>query len=334
MWEAQAQPSIEHAMSLRIAFLAAGILLACSSRLGMEAAQAQAPARGNVLEVGPGQRFTALADAVRASADGDTIRLAAGEYLECAVVARNNVTILGSGPDTVLTDVSCQGKAILVITGAGVTVRDLTLTRARVADGNGAGIRQEGGNLVVERVRFINNENGILAAGNPQSSLIVRDSYFERNGTCRGGGCSHGIYVGGQTALLRVENSVFRNTREGHHIKSRSVRTEVIGCDIADGDAGTASYLIDISNGGDLVLRDSRLQKGPLADNRGFAVAIAPEGVRYRTREILIENNTFRKDGDYPTTFVGNFTATDAVLRNNRITGSNVRPLRGDGTVN
>ena len=47
---------------------------------------------------------------------------------------------------------------------ARITIRNLTLTRARVADFNGAGIRAEGGDLTIEHVRFIDDQDGILAA--------------------------------------------------------------------------------------------------------------------------------------------------------------------------
>ena len=165
-----------------------------------------------------------------------------------------------SAQDTVITDKTCQGKALFVIPGSKVTVRNLTLTRARVSDGNGAGIRAEGRNLLVERVRFIDNQNGILAAEQPQGEIIVRDSEFVRNGTCEQA-CAHGIYVN-RLALLRVERSTFRETRQGHHVKSRAARTEVLGCDIGDGPTGTASYLVEVPNGSTSSL-NNRLGEGP-----------------------------------------------------------------------
>ncbi|MGI4955894.1 MAG: right-handed parallel beta-helix repeat-containing protein, partial [Janthinobacterium lividum] len=209
------------------------------------------------------------------------------------------------------------------------TVRNLTLTRARVPDNNGAGIRGEGANLLVDGVRFINNQNGILA-GTEGATIIVRNSYFERNGTCQGA-CAHGIYIG-HAKLLRVENSKFFDTREGHHIKSRAERTEVVGCTLDDGEDGTASYMVEAPNGGSLIVRDSTLTKGPQAGNHTGAIVIGTEGVTQPTREITITNNTFRNAGDYPTSFVWNLTATDAVLTGNRISGK-AKPLQGDGKV-
>ena len=81
------------------------------------------------------------------------------------------MTIEGTASGVVLTDKTCQGKALFVIHAADVTVRNITFQRARVPDGNGAGIRAEGINLTLENDKFLNNEEGILAGNNPTSSM-------------------------------------------------------------------------------------------------------------------------------------------------------------------
>jgi len=284
------------------------------------------PAGARTLEVGPGKQFAQPSQAAAAAQDGDHVVIAPGQYFDCAIWRQNNLTVEGaSAEDTVITDKTCQGKALFIIPGSNVTVRNLTLTRARVPDGNGAAIRAEGRNLVVERVRFMDNQNGILAADQAQSEIIVRNSEFLRNGT------AHSIYVG-RLALLRVERSTFRETRQGHHVKSRALRTEVLGCDIGDGPTGTASYLVDVPNGGAVVIQNNRLEKGPKSENRSAAISIGAEGVDRPTPEIRVEGNQFSADGAYATVFVVNLTATPAMLRDNHLRGS-VRPLRGDGEV-
>ncbi len=302
-------------------------LTALAGLLALSAVCAQA----RTLEVGEGQSYKLPSLAAAAARDGDVVKIHPGEYFDCAVWQANKLVVEGVGEaDTiVVTDKACNGKALFITTGADITIRNLTLTRARVPDANGAGIRAEGDGLVVEGVRFINDQNGILS-GTEGSSIIVRDSVFERNGTCEKS-CSHAIYVGG-SSLLRVERSRFSDTRQGHHIKSRAARTEIIGNTISDGPEGTASYLIDIPNGGSLVVRDNTMEKGPMAENRSTAISIGAEGVTQPTREIVIENNTFRNDGSYDTMFVTNQSATEAVLRGNRISGR-AKPLRGDGAV-
>jgi hypothetical protein len=287
-------------------------------------------AMARTLEVGAGRPYQTPSQAAAAAVRGDRIVIAPGRYVDCAVWRQSDLVIEGSGPETVIAEATCQGKGIFVISGDNVTVRGLTLTGARVADANGAGIRAEGNGLRVAQVRFIDNENGILFAGVPRGSLLVQDSEFIGNGSCERE-CAHGIYVG-PLELLRIERSRFTGTRAGHHIKSRALRTEILDSEILDGPSGTASYLIDVPNGGAVLVANNRLQKGPRATNRSAAISIGAEGVNRPTPEIRIEGNEFRADGGYATVFVVNLTATAAQLRGNRIAGP-VRPLQGDGTV-
>lgn len=285
---------------------------------------------GVTFHVGPGRTYTAPSQVAARVNDGDRVEIAPGTYYDCAVWGADNLVIEGTGPGVILTDKTCAGKGIVVIDGNNVTVRNLTLQRARVPDGNGAGIREEGRNLTVDRVKFINNEEGILANPAPHSTIIVRNSDFERNGSCSQS-CAHGIYVNA-SKLLRVEHSRFYETRQGHSIKSRALLTEVIDCDIEDGPNGTSSFLIDIPSGGSLVARGNTLEKGPKAENHTAAIAIGEEGVAQPTGELLIENNTFRNDGSYQTLLVWNLTATPAILKDNRLIGQ-ITPLKGDGRI-
>ena len=288
-------------------------------------------AHARTLEVGESKEFKMPSRAAAAAQDGDRIEIQPGEYFDCAIWKSNKLVVEGVGdPDkVVVTDKACQGKALFITVGVGITIRNLTLTRARVPDNNGAGIRSEGKNLMVDGVHFVNNQSGILS-GTTGGIMVVRNSVFDRNGACEGA-CAHGIYVG-NLDLLQVERTQFIGTQHAHHIKSRALRTEVIGCTIEDGRDGTASYEIEIPNGGSVVVRGNTIEKGPKAENRSVAIMIGAEGVVHPTREITVENNTFRNDGPWETVFVNNQTATEAVLRGNRLSGS-VKPLRGDGQV-
>jgi hypothetical protein len=280
--------------------------------------------------VGPGQSYKAPSEAAAAASPGDTVRIAPGTYYDCAILQTAKLTIEGSSPGVVLTDKICQGKAIFVIQASDVKVANLTFARARAPDGNGAGIHAEGANLTVEGSKFINNEEGILAGDNPASTIVIRNSEFDHNGAC-GNACAHGVYVG-QIALLLVEHSRFFDTKVAHHIKSRAARTEITDSHIEDGPSGTASYLIDIPNGGSLVVSNNVLEKGPKNQNHGAAIIIGEEGVSQPTAQILIRHNTFTDDGP-PTSFVRNVTATPAQLIGNVLKGPGVTPLTGDGTT-
>jgi hypothetical protein len=253
-------------------------------------------AQARTLEVGETKDFKVPSAAAVIAKDGDHVMIDPGEYFDCAVWKANKLVVEGVGDaaKVIVTDKACQGKALFVTVGDGITIRNLTLTRARVPDGNGAGIRAEGKDLVVDRVHLVNNQNGILS-GSSGGSMIVRNSEFDRNGACDTA-CAHGLYVGGLD-LLRVENSRFEGTKQGHHIKSRARRTEVVGCAIQDGPDGTASYEIEIPNGGSVVVRGNAMEKGPKTDNHSGVIVIGAEGVTQPTGEITIENNTFATMG-------------------------------------
>jgi len=91
------------------------------------------PAFAKVLEVGEGKAYSKLAEAAGAAQPGDTIHISDGEYFDCGVFRRDNLIIEGSSEaGTVLTDKACEGKALLVLGGSGITVRNLTLTRAPI----------------------------------------------------------------------------------------------------------------------------------------------------------------------------------------------------------
>lgn len=183
------------AAALRAAAAVRALLLAAPAVLPPGAAGAR------TLEVGPGKPYALPSEAAADARDGDRVVIAGGEYLDCAVWRQSGLVIEGT-PGAVVGGRVCQDKAVFVIAGADTAVRGLTLSGARSTAANGAGIRAEGPGLLVEDVRFLDNENGILAADQPRGALVVRNSEFVRNGSCEQA-CAHGIYAG-RLAELRV----------------------------------------------------------------------------------------------------------------------------------
>ncbi len=321
-------PQSEHRLRRRPAVISTRSALGVAACLLLHASCAAA----RTLSAGSGGTYATPSAAIAAAQPGDVVHIAKGQYFDCAIVSQDRLTIEGDGPDSVLTDKTCGGKALLVIDGHDVTIRNLTLQRARVPDGNGAGIRAEGGNLTVKGVRFVNNQDGILAADNRDATIRILNSEFLDNGSCQnGGGCAHGIYSN-VLALLHIEHSRFLDTHEGHHIKSRALRTEILDTSVEDGPDGTSSYLVDIPNGGSLLIDGSTLEKGPHCTNHGAAISIGEEGVDRPSDTIMVRNTRFRNDMDRPTTFVRNVTATPVQLVGDTLTGQ-VRPLEGDGST-
>jgi hypothetical protein len=257
---------------------------------------------------------------------GDTVQIFPGTYTDCAIWRQSNLTIEGVGEGVVIGNRSCVRKGVFVIRGNHVTVRNITLTGARVRDHNGAGIREEGGSLTVDHDKFIANEDGILATSRHGGTIIIRDSYFEGNGNCIGQ-CAHGIYIS-QPGLLHVEHSEFVHQHSGHHIKSRAEVTEVVNNYIHDGPDGDASYLVDIPQGGSITIAGNRLEKGPHAENPTAAIVIGAEKKKglHDTPQIVIQNNDFTNDMGTTTFFVRNYTDTPVTLDSNHLQGA-VTPL-------
>ena len=283
-----------------------------------------------VLLVGPERALRAPSEAAGVAEDGDVVRIDPGEYVDCAIWRANDLVLEAPAGPAHLRDRACGGKAIWVIAGDDVTVDNITFSGARVPDQNGAGIRAEGRNLTVRNSRFYDNENGILGGSVEGSTVLIESSVFERNGKCAGN-CAHGLYLGG-IDRLKVVDSVFREQRVGHHIKSGARALEVLGSTIEDGPQGTASYLVDVTSGGEVVIADNVMQKGPKAENWGTAIHIAGEGATPDAPAYRISGNRFRSDNPNEVAFVRNRTVVPALLEDNQLEGT-VIPLVGPGTV-
>jgi hypothetical protein len=288
-----------------------------------------APASARTLLVGAERELTVPSAAAAIAADGDTVAIDAGEYFDCAVWRANRLTIEGNAENVVITDKTCDGKALFVASGNDITIRNLTFMRARVADGNGAGIRAEGSNLRIEHSRFLNNESGILVNPSPSGTVTIVDSEFTGNGRCAAGRCAHALAVD-EIALLHVEGCRFRGTKAGHHIASRAVRSELIGNEIVDGTEGTSSYLVDIANGGTLVMANNVLEKGPKSSNPATAVMLGDDAGARPIGTFSVSGNRLSNDTGGTTIFVRNWTGAEVKAEGNTL-GAGTIAVSSDG---
>jgi hypothetical protein len=285
-------------------------------------------AQAATLTVGPGRQFASIAAAVSAARDGDVVEVAAGTYTNDVATITRRISIVGVGGMAVLKATAniSNGKGLLV-TRADTTLRRLRFEGARVADGNGAGIRYESGVLNVDQCHFTNNENGILANPNSTGKIAILRSEFSANG--RGDGYTHGIYVN-KIAELRVVTSYFHDTKVGHHIKSRASRTIVDNNRIVDGANGTASYNVDVPNGGVVEITNNQIVQG--ADSQNSAILhFGGEGSPYAGSSMLVTGNTMQ---NYRSSAIGvvNATGVAVIVRNNRLYQL-PRILSGAGTT-
>ncbi len=275
-----------------------------------------------IYRVGPNQTLREPSQASRLVASGDTVLIEPmpGGYYDCAVWHADNLTIEGVGPNVLMTDMTCQGKAIFVTRGRHITIRNLTFARARVRDWNGAGIRAEGADLRVEHVRFNNNESGILVADSPGSRILIKDSQFVANGVCGPNHCGGSIEVG-RIAELDVINCRIKSSKGGDDIRSLAGQTNLIGDTITDNRKISTAYLVDLPDGGSLSMHNNTLKLTPLSMPPPALVRIMQGLGAQSVKTLAFSDNTLRDDTGHSVTFVLNWSGASAVMVHNHLSG-------------
>ena len=288
-------------------------------------------ARASVITVGAGAGydFSTLGAAITSASANDTVQVAAGTYTNDFVTINVPLTLESVGGYAVL-EATVQipnGKAIIVQNSA-LTITGFEFRGANVADQNGAGIRLQSGDLTVVDSIFRGNENGILTSSGAGIDVLIRNSQFIDNGF--GDGYTHAIYAG-LIDSLTVENSDFEGTRVGHDIKSRAAVTAISGNTLDDGVTGTASYAIDLPNGGSAAITGNIISQGADTEN-GAMIAYGAEGITHSANSLLVADNRFINS--YPGTSIGvyNHSGISAQLVNNTFSDVD-EPLRGPGEI-
>lgn len=276
------------------------------------------------LQVGPGKTYAAPCAAIAAAADGDVIEVDASVGYSGDVCGwnKNNLTIRGIGglAKVDAAGKNSGGKAIWVIAGNNTTIENIELTGATVPDENGAGIRQEGANLTVRGCYFHDNENGILAGDNANSTITIERTEFANNGF--GDGQTHNLYIN-HVAKLVFQYNYSHNAKIGHLLKSRATETWILYNRLS-GEDGTDSYEIDLPNGGRSFIIGNLIQQGPNTDNSSI-VAYRLEGPNPAnpSTELFVVNNSFVNDRQNGGTFlnIAGSVMEPVIVRNNIFVG-------------
>jgi hypothetical protein len=284
------------------------------------AARAQPSRPFTVAETGAG--YARLKDAVSAIGDGaGTIRIAPGRYRDCAVQEAGRIAFVAETRGTAIFDGGvCEGKATLVLRGRSARVDGLVFTHARVADGNGAGIRIEQGDLDVAFARFIDAQCGILSAIDPASAITIDHSTFAGLGKRPDGDGAHSLYVGNY-GRLRVTNSRFERGTGGHYLKSRAARIEVLDSSFDDSRGRATNYMIDLPNGAVGRIAGNTFVAGLGKENYSAMITVAAEGRINPSAGLTIENNdaSLAPGFRWPTAFVADWSHERLVIRGNRL---------------
>ncbi len=263
-----------------------------------------------------GTFYHTIKEAMKVLKDGDEIQFNQGVYNEAFLIDKDDITIVGYG-HVVFEKSAYRGKGFIVNTGDNLTIKNIECRYISVPDENGACIRQEGSGLTLEHVYFHHSENGVLETHKKSNSIFIKDSRFERLGKK---GQAHGIYS--NRANLYIDNTLFIATKdEGHAIKNRGNIT-FINKSLIVSMSSDDSRLIDIPNGGELVIQKSLLQQGPLSEN-GQVIGFGLEGVTNKKNKIRITDNILMlerikqnvlvktSDKQTPITLTGNLIIAD-----------------------
>lgn len=275
------------------------------------------------LLVETGQRFATLQQAVDRIGDGSgTIRIAAGTYRDCALQLGADVALVAEVPGQVVFDGGiCEDKATYVSRGRSTSVTGIIFQNERVADGNGAGIRLERGNLTVTQSWFRDAEQGILTAPDLAGNVTVEKSTFTRLGRCdRGLSCAHSIYVGDYGSLT-VRRSRFEEGRGGHYIKTRATRVEITDNSFDDAKGRDTNYMIDLSIGGTGLIAGNWMEQGESKENWSAFIAIGAEGPWKSADGLVIRDNDARfvPGLDRSTAFVADWTGNRITVGTNTL---------------
>jgi hypothetical protein len=279
------------------------------------------PNGGIILSVGVGKQFATLGAAVAASHDGDTILVDAGNYVNDFATITTRITIIGVGGmasfSATLPPPNLKG---IVTVDNDVTIENCSFSGCAIPDadgGNGAGLRYEGGKTILLNDAFSGNQNGLLgSAVIPQLSvntISIDHCLFSGNGS--GSGFTHNLYVGSVDGLT-VTNSIFQGALVGHELKSRAFSNTIEGNLFIDGPTGTASYDIDLPDGGTDTIVGNTIEKGPLSQNNAM-IHFGGEGIPYSGSSLTITGNSFINDKGPATVAVLNQTTTTIAISNN-----------------
>jgi hypothetical protein len=250
----------------------------------------------STLTVGQGQQYTTIGSAVAAAASGDTIDVNAGTYNDDFLAINQSLTLQAVGDEVVMTadENAPDGKAIITEGGAGqsVAINGFDISGAVVGDGNGAAIRYQGGALSLSNDYLHNNQEGLLGAADANGSIAIDHSEIADNGD--GSGSTHNLYIGAINQFS-LTNSYIHDAIVGHEVKSRAANNTIQNNRIFD-NQGSASYSIDLPNGGNATISGNQIEQGPNTQNP-YIFAYGEEGDSNGGSASIDSNTVVNDDG-------------------------------------
>ncbi len=226
-----------------------------------------------------GRSYGSLQSAINAIGNRrGTISIAPGTYRQCAVQQAGVITYVTEKPGSAVFErKACEGKAALVLRGTGSEIRGLVFRGIYVPDGNGAGIRLEKGSLNIANSWFLDSQQGILTANDPNGRIYIVRSTFSGLGTCENSaGCAHSIYTGNYGSLT-VKESRFERGQGGHYLKARAGNVTIENNSFDDANGRATNYMIDLPAGSRGRIADNWFIQGRDKENYSAFIAVGAE---------------------------------------------------------
>ena len=274
--------------------------------------------------------FASLQQAVDAIGAGQgTVVVAPGTYRQCAVQEAGTVTYLAAEPGSAIFErTACEGKAALVLRGKAARIAGLVFRGLAVPDRNGAGIRLERGDLTVAQSWFLDSEQGILTAGDPDGTIVIDKSTFSGLGNCQNeDGCAHSLYVG-DYGRLRVTRTRFERGTGGHYLKARARRVEVAANSFDDSAGRGTNYMIDLPEGATGQITNNWFVQGRDKENHSAFIAVGAEEISHSSDGLQIAGNDARLAPDVrrSSAFVADWTGARLAIGPNAL-GIGLKPF-------
>jgi hypothetical protein len=196
---------------------------------------------------------------------------------------------------SLIKNVTSQGKGA-ILTRAGTAEHPTVIKNVRITGAtnnqNASCVRLEGGHVEIHNLTCRGSDMGIQ--GNV-ASLLIADSDIGRT-LDYGDNLGHVLYICGGTGDNECTLTI-RDTRlhgpgdQGHTLKTGAAKTVLDNVEL-DETRGTGSRLIDTFNGGELIIRDSRLKAHPY-DGNAEVIGYATEGrVNHAVDRLVIDRDT------------------------------------------
>ncbi len=265
-------------------------------------------ATGHVLTVGAGRQFATVAAAVAASADGDTIDVNAGLYIDDGAVIGHKVIIEGVGglAQFVATSAPANGLAQFLVT-TDATFRNVEIFGAHTPGGVAAAIRTDGGNLTIVNSTIHDNQAGVVA-GAATASVGIYDTELARNGTADGRGADVAVAAIG---TLTLRNDYLHDAVAGPELLSRAANTVLDGDRISQA-AGNGGVAVDLPDAGRVAIAGTAIENGANSQSATL-IRIGGGGVQAGSTVGITDSTLISHLAGTPTTFVANTDPTVAV---------------------